>query len=207
MILGKFVAMVTVPFAVVHVVLGFLPLIGLLLAIPLSMLEGAVMSLFVTGVVADYTLAVHRGQRPTVSSSIKAHMGRIVPWAITMFIAGIMGFIGFFLFIIPAIMVSWATVPAFMVEDRRMVDAPMRSARLFMKDWLHVLQLLTVGILGMFPIYIGIIFVSAVPGIRTLAPLVTAVAQAFLIPFGMLYAYGAFFETRKRIENAGLQVD
>ena len=44
-------------------------------------------------------------------------------------------------------------------------------------------------------------------GLKEMASSLRGIFDDPIKGFGLLYSYGAFFETRKRIENAGLQVD
>ena len=199
--LALLVGLVTVPFAVLEVVLRMMPGGGFF-AVPLALVQSALALFYVEGVLSEYANRVQLGQSVTIAQASAAHLQRLVPWVLTMLLTVVVCLLACCLLVVPAIMLGWAVAPALVVEGRQLVDAPRRSLELFTADWRHVSQGLSIPVLALILLWMAHGLLASLPEVRRLAPVAVAVAEAFVVPAVTIYSFGLFYETRQRVLNA-----
>lgn len=149
----KSIGIFTIPLPVLGALFGFIPIVGAILALVLSLASSLIYAVFGIGVQSEIALRISAGAPVQANEIWRLQMKRLVPWfigyLIPALIAGVLGVIscgiGF-------ILLGLFIVPIYMVEGTTGFDVNKRSFDLIKKDWVMTL---VPPILAIIPIAIG----------------------------------------------------
>lgn len=150
----------------------------------------------VVGVLGHYLWAVAREEPMPLIEARIAHRARQGSWLLTMLPCYAIGLTLAPLGLLPGIAVSWAVLPAFIIDRQRGLEVVKRSRLLMRAHWAQLLPaLLTLaipGVLGVFaPLALG-----PLPVVGFFAPLLSAAALSLYLPFAILYTLRLYQDLR-----------
>lgn len=197
--------LVMVPAALITALAGFIPIVGLVVAFLVALVQLALAPIS-AGAMGRWALSAASGRSMTWQQAWKAALKNPVSeWfnvAVSMFISTV----GTMLLIIPGIIVGMFALPAYLLEGKSMISINIRSADLVMKDPMRHIGLALLAILLAVPVMIAAAIVGAILGVVPFigSPLASVVSVAFsmaVVPFIYLLWSLVYFDARRQVEG------
>ncbi len=139
---------VLVPAVAITVLTGWIPIVGIIVALLVALAQLA-LSPIATGALGRWSVAAAAGQHLTWKQAWKAALANPVQEWLNVFVISVIMVIGFMLLIVPGIMLGVFALPVYLIENKGMVGANMRTLELVQKDFGHVLGVaLVVALVG-----------------------------------------------------------
>ena len=191
----RLVAAIVLPCTLGTLFALFLPVVGGFAAGAISLAQLALLTFITLGVVAQYLLGVLYGEQVTLHEARTTHQAQQGPWAKTMLISGLVSALGAIFLILPALLLSWGVLGAYLIGQRRGVATSQRSLTLFLSAPRKVARALIIGLMpGLAVGLLSALLSIFGPFGVVLRVLLSGAATCALLPFGTLYALRLYRE-------------
>lgn len=205
------VGLVAIPAALINALLGWIPFVGLIVAILVGIAQLLLIPLS-AGAMGRWALATAADQDLHWKKAWKNALKDPVQEWLNLFVSQIATLIGVLLLIVPGIIVGMFALPAYLLEGKKFVGIPSRSAELVMKDAGSLIGLGLLSILSFLPM---VFIVGIFTAILTFVPVVGEPLTAFLsvalnvlvAPFLYLVWAQVYYSTVRRLEATDPIVD
>jgi hypothetical protein len=201
---AKAIGIITVPLPVAAALLGYVPIVGGILALVFSIAGPIALALVGTGIQAEIGLRISAGAPVVAGELWKLQLKRMFPWFLGILVPAIIMSLAAILCLVPGLVVGLFLFPAFMVEGKKMLDVNLRSLDLVKKDWmlclvppllvavpLAVVMFVLQFVLAFIP-YAGPILSAALQG----------VVSAVTMPFFAHLVFRIYVAVRQKYEQA-----
>jgi hypothetical protein len=205
------VGLVAIPAALINALLGWIPFVGIIVAILVGIAQLLLIPLS-AGAMGRWALATAADQELHWKKAWKNALKDPVQEWLNLFVSQIATFIGVLLLIVPGIIVGMFALPAYLLEGKKFVGIPSRSAELVMKDAGGLIGLGLLSILSFLPM---VFIVGIFTAILIFVPVVGEPLTAFLsvalnvlvAPFLYLVWAQVYYSTVRRLEATDPVVD
>lgn len=203
--------LVMVPAALLSALFGLIPVIGIFLSLLVG-LGQLVLAPISTGAMGRWALAAASGRSLTWKQAWRAALQNPVQEWLNMAVMAFVTIVGFFVLIIPGIVLGMFSVPSYLLEDKRLINSNLRSAELVMKDPGHLIGLAALMVLTSFPVMLAAAIVGYIVGLvpmigAPLSQVFTMAATMVVVPFIYLLWSLVYFDTRKRLERVDARLE
>lgn len=197
---AKVIGVFLVPLALIEGLAGYVPVVGVVIALLVGLAHALLMFVFGFGAQAEFAMRTAAGLPAAAQQVWTIQLRRAIPWFIGILVPLLVSMVGCF---VTLILFGALLLPVYMVEDKRMLDVNLRSFELLKKDWAGVLgPALLVG----FPILLMHWLILLVFGVLPfVGELLAALAGALFIsvasPFATFVQFRVYYSVRYRHEN------
>jgi hypothetical protein len=197
--------LVVVPATLLNVALGWVPVLGVLVAI-LTGLAQLALTPFSAGAMGRWALAAATDREVGWKSAWKAAFANPGSEWLNVFVAMIVTALGTVLLIVPGIIVGMFALPSYLMEDKKLIQINLRSAELVMKDPGRYIGLGLLVVFAMIPLFLLVIVLGIVlafiPVVGSpLATLISTAVYMLVLPFVYLLWSRIYYDARRRFEG------
>jgi hypothetical protein len=206
---AKAMGVITIPLPVLGALLGFVPVVGGILALVLTIVPQLALGVYGSGVQAEIGLRLSAGA-PIVASDVwRLQLKRLFPWFFGLLVPAIIAAIGSIFCLVPGILLGLFILPAYMVEQKKMFDVNSRSFDLIKKDWaLSLLPPLLVWIPAVIVIGVMQFVLGFIPYAGpVLAALLQGVVGATVGPFFVHVVFRMYVALRQKYEQGNVAAE
>lgn len=198
------VGLIAIPAALINALLGWIPVLGFIVAIIVGLAQLAIVPIAV-GALGRWALSTAAGKELSWKQAWKAALKDPVQEWLNVFVAQLFTILGFICLIVPGLIVGMFALPAYLLEGKKFVAISSRSAELVMKDFGGIVGFGFLTILALVP---AAMIVGIVVTIVGLLPVVGEPMAAFLgvalnvtvAPFLYLLWAQFYYATVRRLE-------
>lgn len=203
--------LVMVPAALLSALFSLIPVVGIFLALLVALAQLALAPIS-TGAMGRWALAAASGRSLTWQQAWGAALRNPVQEWLNMAVITFITLVGFFLLVIPGILLGMFAVPSYLLEDKRFVNANLRSLELVLTDPGRLLGLAFLMILTAVPVMLAAAILGFVVGFvpligPALSSVISVAASMLAVPFIYLLWSLVYFDTRKRLEHSDPRVE
>jgi hypothetical protein len=193
---------ITIPVALASGILGFIPVVGGVLAALLGLAQALVMPLAVAAL-TRFLLGMHLNQPVDWMTAWKQQIANVKMVWLSFFVAGLIAGVGAIFLIIPGILLGAFIGPVYFCEGKRMVDINLRNLEITKQDPLLPIIAFIVAALGVaLVIAVPVWILGLIPFIGgLLASVLTAAVTAVFMPFMISLSIILYFRLRRRFEG------
>ncbi len=201
--------LVAIPAALINAAFGWIPIVGLLVAVLVGLAEAAFAPLSM-GALGRWAVSVAAGRSLSWKDAWRAVFSNTIQEWFNLLVISLVMAIGFLLLIVPGILLGVFAVPAYLVERKSLINANMRSLELVQKDMGPILVVAFTVLIVLVPLVIANAIVGFVLGLIPLigTPLaqVLAVAMSCVVtPMAALVWARLYVDVRARVEGADVE--
>lgn len=202
--------LVMVPATLVTALAGLVPVVGWIVAILVGLVELALAPIS-AGAMGRWALSAATGRSMTWQqawgAALKNPVSEWINVAVAMFITGV----GTMLLIVPGIILGMFALPAYLLEDKKLLSINLRSSDLVMKAPGRHIGLALLAMLTAVPVMIAAAIVSVMVAYVPLigGPLASVISVAFsmtVVPFIYLLWSLVYYDARRQIEGEDAQL-
>jgi hypothetical protein len=197
--------LVMVPAALLSALFGLIPVVGVILGVLVALGQLALAPIS-TGAMGRWALAAASGRSLTWQQAWGAALKNPVQEWLNMATMMFVTIVGFFVLIVPGIVLGMFSIPSYLLEDKRFIGANLRSAELVMKDPGHLIGLAALMVLTSLPIMVAAAILGLILGLvpvigGPLSQVLTVAAMMLVLPFIYLLWSLVYFDVRKQLEH------
>lgn len=197
--------LVAIPAALINAALGWIPILGLVVAIVVGLAQLALAPLG-AGAMGRWALATAAGEDLSWKQAWKAALANPVQEWLNMAVAMVIATLGTLLLIVPGLIVGMFALPAYLLEGQKLIGINTRSAELVMKDPGRHLGLGGLMLLLVIPVAIVVVLLSIALAFVPIvgSPLATVLSTALFmtfLPFVYLLWSRVYYAAVHRLEG------
>lgn len=199
------IGLVVIPAALINAVLGWIPVIGFIVAILVGLAQLLLVPLS-AGAMGRWALAAAAGRDLHWKKAWKNALANPVQEWLNVALALLVTTFGIMLLIVPGLIVGMFALPAYLLEGKKFININARSAELVLKDAAGHLGLGLLTILCLIPVALVVALVTLILAFVPLVggPLTTFLTVAlnvFAAPFLYLLWAQIYFASVRRLEG------
>lgn len=203
--------LIAIPATLVDAALSPIPLLSLAVSILVALFQ-LLLTPISTGAMGRWALGTAAGEPLTWQQSWRAALKNPVGEWLNLAVASFVSVVGYFFLIVPGVLLSLFSLPAYLIENKRFIGINMRSFELVMKDAGRHLGLACLVLLVAIPVFIASGILGFVFGfIPVLGSVLSQVATMALFMFVTPYIYLVwsliYFDARKRIDSVDARAE
>jgi hypothetical protein len=198
----KVIGIVAIPLALLNAVAGYIPFVGVVIAILTSIALALFNVLVGVGAQAEFGLRLAAGVPMTAPQALKLQVGRMIPWFVGLFLPALLAGLGA-ICIVPFILFGFFLLPVYMVEkDKSGIDINKRVFELVQKEPVMVAVLIGVVFAAALGFGLATLVLGLLPFIgAALVSVLSAVFSAAFSPFVTFLTFRLYFAIRQKHER------
>lgn len=198
------IGLIAIPAALVNALLGWIPVVGFIVAIIVGIAELIIIPISV-GALGRWALSTAAGKDLHWKQAWKSALKAPVQEWLNMFVAQLITVLGVICLIVPGLIVGMFALPAYLLEGKTFVNINMRSAELVMKDFGGIVGFGFLTLLSLIPAALIVGILIAIVGLlpivgEPMAALLTVALNVIVGPFLYLVWAQFYYATVRRLE-------